>query len=119
MEEIETRFGSGVILFPTPNEVSHWQAACESGRVWLRLLQSGGFTKLAGVSYAVVQPNSKRGADGGTDVEGLTAVNVGLQDGRWMVRRWMWDSGTDMQRTGRCFIVGRYNVLHWMDVASL
>lgn len=102
MEEIETRFGSDVIPF-LPNEVSHWQAACESGRVCLRLLQSGGFTKLAGVSYAVVQPKSKRGSRlGGTDVEVLTAVNVGLQEGRWMVRRWMWDSGTDVQRTGRC-----------------
>ena len=49
-------------FFSPPNEVSHWQAACESGRVWLRLLQSGGFRNLQGFAYAVVQPNSKRGS---------------------------------------------------------
>ena len=39
-------------------EVSHWQAACESGKVWLRLLQSGGY-ETCRVSYAV-EPAEKQ-----------------------------------------------------------
>ena len=45
-------------LFSARTEVSHWQAACESGRVWLRLLQSGGY-ETCRVSYAV-EPAEKQ-----------------------------------------------------------
>lgn len=40
MKGTKASFGSDVIspFFSPPNEVSHWQAACESGRVLLRLL---------------------------------------------------------------------------------
>ena len=43
----ERRNEVAVTLFSPPDEVSHWQAACESGRVWLRLLKVA-VTKLAG-----------------------------------------------------------------------
>lgn len=48
------------LFFSHQDERCHiGSAACESGRVWLRLLQSGGY-ETCRVSYAVVQPESKR-----------------------------------------------------------
>jgi hypothetical protein len=43
----ERRNEVAVTLFFTPDEVSHWQAACESGRVWQRLLKVA-VTEVAG-----------------------------------------------------------------------
>jgi hypothetical protein len=47
---VERKDETTVTLFfsRTEQKVSHWQAACESGRVWLRLLQEVAVTKLAG-----------------------------------------------------------------------
>ena len=57
-------------LFFSPDEVSNWQAACKSGKVWLRLLKKVAVTKLAGVSYAVCPSReANEGSGGGTDVE--------------------------------------------------
>jgi len=97
------------------------QTRCHIGRRHASLVESGYvcskvavFETCRGLRMRSSSRTANEGADGGTDVEGLTPVNVGLQDGRWMVRRWMWDSGTDMQRTGKMGYDRRYtcNELH-------
>ena len=39
--------GCSDVILSAPDEVSHWQAACESGRVWQRLLRVA-VTEVAG-----------------------------------------------------------------------
>ena len=68
-------------LFFSPDEVSNWQAACKSGKVWLRLLKRWRLRNLQGFRMRSVQPGSKRGKRWWYRCGGLTAVNVGLQGG--------------------------------------
>ena len=116
-----------LFFFPPPDEVSHWQAAYKSGKESGCVCSNGEkwrLRNLQGFAYAVVQPTEQTSRSaGGTDVEGLTAVNVGLQEGRWMVRRWDGDGGARVEQTcsemGRWLCIGDITSCIGIIVASL